>query len=253
MPSVNQYVDFINVMAYDMHGSWESGVDHHAPLYSRPWDTTTLTVDLGINYWISKGMAPSKINMGIPTYGRSWKLASSAVTPLSPATGPGSQGPLTGDDGFLAYYEICAYLKSASWQQVSSPNNTMGPYAYNLATRNWVGYDDVAMATVKANYVLAKGLGGAMVWDMSMDDFRNSCGGGVNPLMTAISTAVRASAPSVSTGASAPSTAASATTKSATAVPTTTTSTPAATPAAPPATTQSFSSLKCTFHFLRHY
>lgn len=30
--------DFINMMAYDLHGQWESKVDHHSPLYRRSWE-----------------------------------------------------------------------------------------------------------------------------------------------------------------------------------------------------------------------
>jgi chitinase len=43
------------------------------------------------------------------------------------------------------------------------------------------------MAAVKTQYVLDEQLGGAMVWDISTDDFHNKCGDGANPLMTTIS------------------------------------------------------------------
>ena len=33
---IAQKLDFINVMTYDMHGSWESVTGHNAPLYGRP-------------------------------------------------------------------------------------------------------------------------------------------------------------------------------------------------------------------------
>ena len=32
-------LDFINVMAYDMHGAWEHGAGHNAPLYKSPADS----------------------------------------------------------------------------------------------------------------------------------------------------------------------------------------------------------------------
>jgi len=35
-------------------------------------------------------------------------------------------------------------------------------------------------------YLRQKGLGGAMAWDIAMDDFNNVCGDSKNPLMIAI-------------------------------------------------------------------
>ena len=34
VPEISKYLDAIHLMTYDMHGSWESVVGHHAPLYS---------------------------------------------------------------------------------------------------------------------------------------------------------------------------------------------------------------------------
>ena len=184
--SINKYVDFINLMAYDMHGSWELQVDHHAPLFKRPWDKTDLDVDFSVNYWMQKGMPASKINLGIPMYGRSWVLSSNQVDPPAPASGAGTAGPLTRESGFLAYFEICNFTRNAGWQVKTDPDHLQGPSAFSPSTRNWVGYDDVAMVIAKSKYVLSKGLGGVGVWDISMDDFTNTCGDGANPLITAV-------------------------------------------------------------------
>ena len=40
---VSQLLDAVHLMSYDMHGTWETSVDHHATLYGDPGDG--LTVD----------------------------------------------------------------------------------------------------------------------------------------------------------------------------------------------------------------
>ena len=44
------YLDFINVMTYDLHGSWDKAADHHAPLHKRDhddWDPLTTVIIVG--------------------------------------------------------------------------------------------------------------------------------------------------------------------------------------------------------------
>ena len=147
-------------------------------------------VDYSVKYWIQKGAAAKKINLGIPVYGRSWVVTSSKLTPPAPAAGGGQAGPITGEAGYMGYAEICNFIKTNGWQMIKDKGNQIGPIAYNPANKNWIGYDDVAMAITKSKYALANGLGGTMIWDMSMDDFLNKCGGGANPMMTAISKTV---------------------------------------------------------------
>lgn len=203
MPSVSQSVDFVNLMTYDMHGAgWEPNTaDHHAPLYKRSWDTSNLYADYAVTYWIGKGLPASKLNMGIPLYGQSWTLSTSSTKPPAPASGAGSAGAYTQSAGMLAYYEICSAVRSSGWTVTRDPNNLNGPYAVSSgsSSKTWVGYDDPAMATVKANYVLSKGLGGAIVWDISMDDFGNLCATNANPVMTAISQTLRGNSPATTT------------------------------------------------------
>ena len=192
IPAIEANVDFINLMSYDLHGSWEpESADHHAPLSKRSWDETPFTVEDGVEYWIANGLTAAKINLGIPLYGRSWKLSSEVTSPPAPAKGAGSPGPFTSESGYMAYFEICEALQNDDWYITEDPEQLNGPYAVSPASdvrsQNWVGYDDVAMVTKKSNYVISRGLGGAMVWEISLDDFRDSCGFGSNPLLSAIS------------------------------------------------------------------
>lgn len=55
VPRLAEALDFINVMTYDLHGTWDKYADHHAPLFSRPFDvgaTQNLNCDAALSYWV---------------------------------------------------------------------------------------------------------------------------------------------------------------------------------------------------------
>ena len=64
--------------------------------------------------------------------------------------------------------QICSKIRNGGWTEVDDLG--AGPYAYK--GNQWVGYDTPAAIRAKVDYVAQKGLGGAMVWDLSTDDFR---------------------------------------------------------------------------------
>ncbi|XP_052067916.1 chitotriosidase-1-like isoform X1 [Mytilus californianus] len=177
-------LDFISLMAYDLHGSWEAKTGQISPLYPRndeTGDERTLNQDWAAKYWIDQGTPKEKLILGIPMYGRSFKLSSSSNNELGAATaGAGYPGKYTGEAGFLSYYEICSSGWTTAWndeQQV--------PYAYS--GDQWVGYDNVRSVTIKAKYIKEKGLGGAMFWTLDFDDFTgNACNKGAYPLISAV-------------------------------------------------------------------
>ena len=75
---MKEKADYINLMAYDMHGPWEPQTDHHAPLYKRSWETIDNNIDFIVYHWINKGLPANMINLGIPLYGKSWILGVSS-------------------------------------------------------------------------------------------------------------------------------------------------------------------------------
>ncbi|VDI27154.1 chitinase [Mytilus galloprovincialis] len=141
-------LDFINLMAYDLHGSWERKTGHNSPLYARndeTGDERTLNSDWSAQNWVDQGTPKEKLIFGIGTYGRSFKLANSANNGFGAATaGPGSPGKYTKEDGFLSYYEIC----SNGWTKAWNDEHKV-PYAYS--GDQWVGYDNVRSVTLKVS------------------------------------------------------------------------------------------------------
>lgn len=73
-----EQLDYISVMTYDYHGgSWDSSAGLNSPLYSRRIDAYDKgpaiaewkNVNYSINYWVSHGCPPQKINLGLAAYG----------------------------------------------------------------------------------------------------------------------------------------------------------------------------------------
>nr|XP_015286791.1 PREDICTED: chitinase-3-like protein 2 isoform X2 [Macaca fascicularis] len=180
-------LDFINLLSFDFHGSWEKPLitGHNSPL-SKGWQdrgpSSYYNVEYAVGYWIHKGMPSEKVVMGIPTYGHSFTLASAETTVGAPASGPGAAGPITESSGFLAYYEICQFLKGA---KITRLQDQQVPYA--VKGNQWVGYDDVESMETKVRFLKNLNLGGAMIWSIDMDDFTGkSCNQGPYPLVQAV-------------------------------------------------------------------
>ena len=192
---IAKVLDFINVMTYDLHGTWDGFADHHAPLYAREHDWhpyNTLTVDFAMNYWHQKGAPKDKLIMGVPFYGRSFLLqdASKYQPGQSAKSTGGFKGPYTDEEGFLAYYEICKLAQEPGWMQ--EKDDTGNIFMHN--GQKWVGYDTKEAIERKMYHIRANGFGGGMTWAIDLDDFNGVCGDKW-PLLTAMNAALKSDKP----------------------------------------------------------
>lgn len=75
-------------MTYDFHGAWDNApLGFNAPLFS----DDNLNVDFAVNYWLKNGCPAEKLNLGLATYGRSFKLADpSKIVAKSASSGAGT-------------------------------------------------------------------------------------------------------------------------------------------------------------------
>lgn len=112
--------------------------------------------DATVQIYLLNGATADKLVLGIPTYGRSFKLASPDLAELgAPADGPAEAGKATREKGYLAYYEICEKIGVENWAVEKPDPEAVGPFAHNGF--EWVGYDDEEMAAkkVKETFKLA--------------------------------------------------------------------------------------------------
>ncbi|XP_062550927.1 acidic mammalian chitinase-like isoform X2 [Armigeres subalbatus] len=173
IPEISKYLDFINLMSYDMHGSWESKTGNNAPLYIGPQDDTPaqkqLNVNSSVSYWLQQMAPAKKIILGVAFYGRSFTLRSSSQNYVgAPTNGPGQAGQYTYESGFLGYNEICEKLLVDKWYQCWDDDQKV-PYAYK--DNQWVGFDNVESLSLKCDFVNQHELGGVMLWSIETDDF----------------------------------------------------------------------------------
>ncbi|XP_037823630.1 chitinase-like protein Idgf3 [Lucilia sericata] len=203
VPALINQVDFVNLAAFDFttpeRNPYEA--DYTAPLYAPTLEGNRLShynVDYQVEHWTSQRFPKTKINVGIATYGRAWKMtldSKSEGYPIIPSTdGAAEAGPQTKVSGLLSWPEICLKLQPKaqySLRRFADPTKKHGTYAFRAADENgehgtWVSYDDPEVAATKAAYVMSKGLGGVALFDLTLNDFRGQCTGDQFPILRAI-------------------------------------------------------------------
>lgn len=206
IPAIINNLDFVTLAAFDYQTPERNPkvADFPAPVYAAHERLPESNVHHQVNYWTSNNAPASKINVGIPTYGRVWKMTDDSgktgVPPIPDTDGPGAQGSQSAIPGLLSWPEICAKLPNPSNAQlkgehaplrkVGDPTKKFGSYAFRLPDSDenfgvWVGYEDPDTAGNKAAYVRSKGLGGVAIFDLALDDFRGACSGDKFPILRA--------------------------------------------------------------------
>ncbi|XP_026862794.2 acidic mammalian chitinase-like [Electrophorus electricus] len=187
IPQLGQALDMINVMTYDMHGSWDPFTGECSPLYRDSFDSggyIYFNVDYAMNYWKNNGAPAEKLLVGFPTYGNTFTLRNPSNHGIgAPISGAGTAGKYTQEAGELAYFEICSFLKDGATEVWNAQQDV--PYAYS--GNQWVGYDNTKSFQLKAQWLVKSNFGGAMVWTIDMDDFLGTfCNQGKYPLINVL-------------------------------------------------------------------
>ncbi|KAK2178238.1 hypothetical protein NP493_552g01047 [Ridgeia piscesae] len=187
-------LDFVNLLTYDFHGTWEDLTGINAPLLPRRGESKEdreRNVAWAANYWIKEGCPRRKLVIGMSTYGRSFRLANQANHGVgAPKRGRPGRGTYTRVSGFLAYYEICEDLIKGNEQNVKWHKELKAPYAYKGDM--WVSYDNEYSLQLKVKWLMKMKLGGWMVMDLAGDDFSGTfCNAGKYPLISRLNKALK--------------------------------------------------------------
>ncbi len=158
---IHEYLDWLNLMAYDYNGGWSERTGFNAPLYS---DNGQPSVDQSVQNYLAAGVPADKLVLGVPFYGRGWKGVPAENNGLYQ---PYTELPNPDLGGYFSYRilaQIYERISDRYWHDVAQV-----PWLYIPETETMISYDDPQSLRLKAAYVKEQGLGGVMFWELSLD------------------------------------------------------------------------------------
>lgn len=160
MDKAQQYLDYVNLMTYDMRGSFQNTTGHHTNLYDQTGDPDGISGERAVNMFVEAGVPVEKIVLGAAFYARVWKGVENAGTGLNRKAQ--TTGCHTIDyTGLLeSYINKNGYTRY--WDDLAK-----APYLFNGDT--FISYDDEESLTYKAEFIKNIGLAGIMFWEYPLD------------------------------------------------------------------------------------
>lgn len=153
-----EYLDFINIMAYDFYTAGDAITGHHANLF--PNGAKGRSAQTTVEEHLEFGVPAEKLVLGVPFYGRMWK----GVDPTD--NGLFKNGKF---EMGLPYHQVFALSRNSAYSRFWD-SKASAPYLFSLLDSAWVTFEDPESLALKMEFVKKKGLAGAMFWEMSEDN-----------------------------------------------------------------------------------
>ncbi|KAF8940400.1 hypothetical protein BGZ47_007766 [Haplosporangium gracile] len=181
IPKLAPHVDWFNIMAYNLHGQWESQVFCAAPLHDPASETEYNGYSLiqSVESMAPSTVSPQKFNLGLSLSGVTFTLKDTSLTsPGAPARGPGNNG--CQEKGAMSYFEA-AKLMDLFGEKAGVDNLGRGitqaprldeesQCMYMVVDQDqWVGFDTPETFAYKVDYFRKFGFGGVSIWSMDSD------------------------------------------------------------------------------------
>ncbi|AOT57899.1 Chitodextrinase precursor [Streptomyces rubrolavendulae] len=233
-----KYLDYVNIMSYDLHGAWNEHVGPNASLFDDGKDSELAAANVygsqqygGIGYlntdwayhYFRGSMPAGRINIGLPYYTRGFKnvqggtdglWGKAAATSCPAGSGltkcgdgavgidnlwhdkddngkesPAGSNPMwhaknlekgvAGD--YLPSYGFPADTKLTGTYARKYDSTLVAPWLWNAEKKVFLSTEDEQSVARKADYVVDKGIGGTMVWELAGDYDWNAAKGQYEP------------------------------------------------------------------------
>lgn len=164
LPELMEYLDYINVMTYDLKCGFHALAGHHTSLFSKNGDVFMNSCAQALELFAAHGVSRDRLLMGAAFYSRKWTdlpdNENHGLLVLCP-TG-GGYGPdydilvdqYINQNGFVEYWD----------------EEAQAPYLFDGST--FLSYDNARSLKAKAEYVKENGYGGIFYWEHKCDKTR---------------------------------------------------------------------------------
>ncbi|MBO0603311.1 glycoside hydrolase family 18 protein [Sporosarcina sp. E16_3] len=160
MAEVQKYLDYVQLMTYDMRGGFQTLTGHHTNLYTPSGDLFRISVQQSVNLFIQAGVPREKLVIGAAFYSRMWKEVPDKNNGLYQMTaGSGGYGP--------DYSQLLANYIDVNGFTRFWDDEAKAPYLFDGST--FITYDDEESIRHKCDYVRQEELGGIMFWEYKCD------------------------------------------------------------------------------------
>ena len=177
---ISKYVDWVNVMAYALHGAWKDETGHHTAMSGG-----NSNVISSVKAWQEFGMPNDKISIGLATYGRTFTLLDKDKNNLNdPIIGAGTAGRYTEASGILSFYEFC----NQTWSRLTPFHKSAAKKPYASHGDQWIGYESPKSIANEVTTLFSDNccFRGISIWTLGYDDFSGKfCKIGKYPLIYA--------------------------------------------------------------------
>ncbi|MEX2346733.1 MAG: glycoside hydrolase family 18 protein [Balneolaceae bacterium] len=183
---IQQYVDQINIMTYDMAQAWEGWQAwHNSALYSKGMNfdsngSEMSSIEQKVEIALDAGIEPYKLGIGVDFYGYIWH----GVHYLGKWQGwPDEDLSIMERPGGVPYYELNERfnLQNASWDTIAQT-----PYLNVENPKAFVSFDNERSVQRKVQFAIEKGLGGIILWELGGGFIQSNRPGEKSPLLDAV-------------------------------------------------------------------
>ncbi|MBW8824482.1 MAG: glycoside hydrolase family 18 protein [Xanthomonadales bacterium] len=172
LAAVAKILDFINLMSYDMGTTFSPVASFNAPLREVPADPLAPelrrwnSVEGAVEYYRAHGVPADRIVVGLPFYGRGYRVSSDA--------NDGLYQPYSGTYPVGDWRTIKAkLLGDPAWRQHWHPG-AQSPWLFNAREHVFVSYENPRSIGIRAQFAHDHGLRGVFTWELAGDDDEQS-------------------------------------------------------------------------------
>ncbi|WP_020620909.1 glycoside hydrolase family 18 protein [Paenibacillus daejeonensis] len=160
MAEVQRYLDYVQLMTYDMRGGFQTLTGHHTNLYAPTGDLFRISTDASVKLFERAGVPRDKLVIGAAFYSRMWKSVPNMQEGLHQMAGTsGGYGP--------NYAELAADYIGKNGYKRHWDQEAKAPFLFDGST--FISYDDEQSIAHKCDYIKREGLAGLMFWEYGCD------------------------------------------------------------------------------------